>query len=300
VAETSDDGAGGARKHRRRDDSNSAGRAGAFVPSQQLSRKYVEEHGPEANRLQNRVSKVGIEPADPVPLLPQHKCHTDEFFCGGDAFNAGAGEEVLNRTNTATASNKPLELQASATMAFYQRVGFDLKGLHKHNKAHKKSVWGAVPRLADVMREPCGIFLFEFYWQGGTLNDWHVVTVNCDSRWLFCTRRQPFNFTPMGSIRFCLAPRTCAPQGARVVSLLTNLPETRHLSFWRAGNTLGYISFCYKALHESEKTHAQVVDCFKIRFVSSLYSLWRRPSSTNLVMDDYKTHIGGKHGSKFN
>ena len=43
------------------------------------------------------------------------------------------------------------------------------------------------------MQEPTGVFMFEFFWQtqtggGGPADekDWHVITVNCNDRWVFC------------------------------------------------------------------------------------------------------------------
>ena len=168
----------------------------------------------------------GLEPAEPVPLLRPDECYTDECFCGGDSFNAGAGFVALTRANTGTASHEPLVLDADATRRRFQTAGLALKSLCKHSR--KKSVLGAPPQLAGVMKEPCGVLLFEFFWQDrrGEARDWHVITVNCDSRWVFC-------------------------------------------------NTLGYIPFNHEAAHESGATHAAVVELFKIRRASSLFSLRR-------------------------
>ena len=65
-------------------------------------------------------------------------------------------------------------------------------------KAGKNKV-ASPPSLSSLLKEPAGVFLAEFNWntrtEGRTANDWHVITINCDARWVFCNELGYMSFS---------------------------------------------------------------------------------------------------------
>ena len=134
-----------------------------------------------------------------TPFLPPEQCATDDFFCAGDAVNAGCGNLVLTRENTGTSMDQPLDLYTDAVRSNMSRSRRQLVIVFSVKRKAGKNQLANPPSLSSLLLEPAGVFLMEFNWttrtKRRTANDWHVITINCDARWVFCNELGYMSFS---------------------------------------------------------------------------------------------------------
>ena len=186
----------------RRDRKTGPCRGGAFVAQAAMSRHFVEQKGCDGKRLQYPCPSPFCRPGPwqgMVSLLLPEQCATDNYFCGGDAVNAGCGKVVLTRENTGTASDQPLCLHSSAVRSAMSKSRRCLVIVFSVKRKARKNDVASPPSLSSLLKEPAGVFLLEFNWntraKGRTAMDWHVVTINCDARWVFCNELGYMSFS---------------------------------------------------------------------------------------------------------
>ena len=149
--------------------SSGKGRGGAYVQRQKVSDHYVEQRDGMERKCHRPTSTFGIAVAEKaVSLLPEDQRFTDRYFCVGDAMNATSGKQMMTRANTGTLATDSLRIHGLSVASVYKRNGFNVRTLFAAiKKRRKKNAITFHPRLQWVMKEPAGVFLFEFFWQIG-------------------------------------------------------------------------------------------------------------------------------------
>ena len=58
------------------------------------------------------------------------------------------------------------------------------KRLARRSKARARQ--GTTLTMQQLLRQPAGVYLVEFWYQKGSVEDYHVIAVNCSFRYLYC------------------------------------------------------------------------------------------------------------------
>ena len=128
--------------------------------------------------------------------LNDEQYFTDNSSCAMDAFNLCVGKPLLSRELIGVPFSDE-GISYDQMRPVIESFGFALVQVY-HGKRKQKR-W---PSMSEVLGYESGVFFVEYYWQlkPGELHDdrdFHVVSVNCDQRAVFCNTlgRIPFSFT---------------------------------------------------------------------------------------------------------
>ena len=108
--------------------------------------------------------------------------YTDATSCAMDAFNLGIGQPVLDRHIINSPFDPDKGVSYEMMMPAIKAAGFEMDRLTLGSKKKRTN-----PTMTQVLGLVSGVFFVEFFWKNKSgESDFHVVTVNCDQRRVFC------------------------------------------------------------------------------------------------------------------
>ena len=121
------------------------------------------------------------QPYSTISILPRKYRFTDKKSCALDAFNGAVGLNVLTRQKFEAEGVGPglaIDLSSKVAQRIIQKETFQLVRVGTRQN---------VPSLLNVMEQPEGEFIFEFYWRIDNENkSYHSIAVKCTSRKILC------------------------------------------------------------------------------------------------------------------
>jgi len=168
-------------------------------------------------------------------MLPSHLFYTDKSSCAMDGFNLGIGMRVLTREKISVPFHPNKGISYDQMRPTITQEGYALDKLYV-KKSRRKSERNA-PSFKQVLAFKSGVYLCEFYWKSRETgqNDYHVVTVNCDQRHVFCNT--------LGVIPF--AARQVKTQMYLLFIVLLNVNNVELLDNCLYDYILIYNNFCH-------------------------------------------------------
>ena len=108
--------------------------------------------------------------------------YTDATSCAMDAFNLGIGQPVLDRQVINSPFDPDTGISYGMMKPAIEAAGFAMVQVVSGPKKKR-----AIPVMTQVLGHVSGVFFVEFFWKNKSgESDFHVVTVNCDQRRVFC------------------------------------------------------------------------------------------------------------------